>query len=67
MNICWKKQKKDKNIKYLEENGFKQLVKGATHLLAGYIDQAWIIGDYYFEKVDVEQYSPHSTSCDHDS
>ena len=40
LNICYQKQKKDKNIQYKDDNHFKQLVKGATHLLGGHIDQA---------------------------
>ena len=38
MNICYEKQRKDKNIQYLETQNFKQLVKGATHFLGGQID-----------------------------
>ena len=67
MNICYQKQKKDKNIQYMEDNNFKQLVKGATHLLGGHIDQAWLIGEHHFKSVTAEQYSPYFTSRDHDS
>ena len=40
MNICYEKQRQDKNIQYLETYNFKQLVKGATDFLGGQIDHA---------------------------
>ena len=45
INICYEKQRKNKNIEYLEANHFKQLVKGATHLMGGHIDHAYLTDD----------------------
>lgn len=67
INICYDKQRRNKNIEYLEANNFKQLVKCATHLLGGHIDHAYLTGDQQvFKDVDIEQYSPYYTSQDHD-
>jgi endonuclease/exonuclease/phosphatase family metal-dependent hydrolase len=66
MNICYQKQRRDVNIQYLESKQFKQLVKGATHLLGGQIDHAYFVDPQSaFTNVDVEQYSPYYTARDH--
>ena len=59
-------QRKDENIRYMEDNHFKQLVTGATHLLGGHIDQAWLFGDHHLKNVVAQHYAPYYTSHDHD-
>ena len=67
INICYEKQREDKNIMFLEANNFEQLVKGATHFLGGHIDHAYFTDPKRkFGKVDLEQYSPYYTARDHD-
>ena len=67
MNICYQQHRGDTNIQYLEENKFKQLVKGATHIMGGHIDHAFLNDHKHsFMSVDVDQYSPYYTSRDHD-
>ena len=66
MNICYEKQRKDKNIQYLETQDFKQLVKGATHFLGGQIDHAYLIDPEATFEVDIQHYSPYYTARDHD-
>ena len=68
INICYEKQREDKNIMFLEANNFEQLVKGATHFLGGHIDHAHFKDpEVKFENVKLEQYSPYYTARDHDA
>ena len=61
------KLKERKNIQYLKSKNFKQLVKGTTYYLGGYIDHAYLADpEFKFEKADIEQYSPYYTARDHD-
>ena len=66
MNICYKKQRNDKNIQYLETQNFKQLVKGATHFLGGQIDHAYLADPEARFDADIQQYAPYYTARDHD-
>ena len=65
-NICYKKQRNDKNIQYLETQNFKQLVKEATHFLGGQIDHAYLADPEARFEVDIQQYAPYYTARDHD-
>ena len=66
-NICYEKQRKDKNIQYLEAIKFKQSVKGVTHFLGGQIDHVYLADpETMFKNVDVEHYAPYYTARDHD-
>ena len=67
MNICYRENKKNENIQYLEANKFKQLVTDATHYQGGHIDHIYI-NDYQnkLKSVDIEMYSPYYTCRDHD-
>jgi exonuclease III len=67
MNICYQQHGRDKDIQYMEGNKFKQLVNGATHIMGGQIDHAYLNDhEHSFRSVDVDQYSPYYTSRDHD-
>ena len=65
-NICYLSQRNNKIIKYLEQNGFTQLIKEATHVKGRLLDH------FYFRssgddriKTSVFRYSPYY--ADHDA
>ena len=66
-NICFKQNRHHPLINILENLGFSQFVKEATHIDGGCIDQV-----YYRKKknnyhIDVDIYSPYYTALDHDA
>ena len=66
-NICFKHNRHHPLINILENLGFSQFVKEATHIDGGCIDQV-----YYRKKknnyhIDVDIYSPYYTALDHDA
>ena len=53
-------------IEGLQEQGFTQLMKEATHIRGGNIDHVyWYDPDKLFEEIAVERYSPYYS--DHDA
>ena len=67
VNICYIEMRHDRFVHGLENFGFKQCVKQATHLKGGLIDHAYLwIGDYQLN-VDVTLYSPYYCAKDHDA
>ena len=65
-NICLLKHPKNIITKTLTEYNFKQLMKGATHLLGGQIDQAyWKDPTSKMEEPRIETYCPYYS--DHDA
>ena len=68
MNICYQQHRRDKDIQYMEGKKFKQLVNGATHIMGGQIDHAYLNDkESKVRSVSVDQYSPYYTSRDHDA
>ena len=66
LNICYQSNKKNKISKYLENNGFLQLMNEATHIRGGHIDHFYFRpGGQYSENPFVYRYSPYYT--DHDA
>ena len=67
VNICFKSDRNNNLIKTLEENGFKQFVKEATHIQGGLIDHAYVKKGSNAVGVDVCLYSPYYCAKDHDA
>ena len=67
VNICFKSDRSNILIKSLEENGFKQFVKEATHIKGGLIDHAYIRSGLDSVEIDVSIYSPYYCAKDHDA
>ena len=67
VNICFKSDRGNKLIKSLEENGFEQFVKEATHIKGGLIDHAYIRSGLDSVEIDVSIYSPYYCAKDHDA
>ena len=66
LNICYKMNKTNRLIQGLEANGFKQLVKEATHIRGRLIDHAYwrdLVGT--LSEPEVDRYSPYYS--DHDA
>ena len=68
MNICNRENPKNKLRTYLEENTFKLIVKQATHIAGGQIDQAYLMSKgNYIDEPDIElcpkYYSDHDAIC----
>ena len=59
-----KKQKNNRLIKRLEDLGFQQLIKEATHFAGGHIDHIYV---NHQAVVDVSLYSPYYCAKDHDA
>ena len=62
-NICYDKNRNNKLIKDLENQGFKQLNDQATHFLGGHIDHIYSNNE---SDVKVTLYSPYYCAKDHD-
>ena len=67
LNLCFIKQRENCVTKMLEDYGFNQLVKEATHIKGGHIDHVYSNHDPGLFQVDVMMYSPYYTSRDHDA
>ena len=65
--IYYKKPKQHYIIKSLENLGFDQLVKEATHIQGGHIDQVYVKEGNLHIAVDVSIYSPYYCAKDHDT
>ena len=63
-NMCFIDNKNNRATKFLIQNHFKQLVKEATHIEGGHIDQVYIRSEDV--SPTLELYSPYYTSRDHD-
>ena len=65
-NVCIKKNPKNKLSETLEENGFKQLMEEATHILGGHLDHVYFRSSGN-QHLDLERYSPfysdHDATC----
>ena len=66
-NICFKAERHNKLIKTLEDHGFEQFVKEATHIRGGLIDHAYVYKTKELVDVDVSLYSPYYCAKDHDA
>ena len=66
-NLCYVDQKENLIVKYLENRGFSQLVKEATHLQGGHIDHVYSNHDKAVYDVIAMLYSPYYTCQDHDA
>ena len=65
-NICYLSTRNNRITKYLEENGFKQLVKEATHIQGRLIDHFYIrLKQENSAKTSLQRYSPYYS--DHDA
>ena len=67
LNICFKSDRNNKLIKTLEDHGFEQFVKEATHIQGGLIDHVYICKRLHSVDVDVSLYSPYYCAKDHDA
>ena len=66
VNICFQQHRNNSISKSLEEIGFIQLVKEATHIEGGHIDHVyWLDRTGKWKTPDVERYSPYYS--DHDA
>ena len=63
-NICFKSERNNRLIKTIEDQGFQQLNKEATHFAAGHIDHIYVNGQAH---ADVSLYSPYYCAKDHDA
>ena len=66
-NLCHIDHKENLIVKYLENHGFSQLVKEATHLQGGHIDHVYSNHNKEVYSVSVMLYSPYYTCQDHDA
>ena len=67
LNLCFVTQRKNEVTAMLENLGFRQLVKTATHLMGGHIDHVYSNHDQTKFQVDIMIYSPYYTCKDHDA
>ena len=67
VNICFKFDRNNNLIKNLEDNGFDQYVKEATHIQGGLIDHVYVKQGSTVVDVDVCLYSPYYCAKDHDA
>jgi exonuclease III len=67
LNICYIADRNNKLIKTLEDHGFEQFVKEATHIQGGLIDHAYVYKTRDSVDVDVSLYSPYYCAKDHDA
>ena len=65
-NMCYIESKRNQSTTYLLQNGFKQLVREATHIEGGHIDHVYLRTDESLSAT-VEIYSPYYTAKDHDA
>ena len=66
-NLCYIDHRDNDVIRFLESNGFAQLVSKATHLQGGHIDQVYSNSHQEQYRVDVTLYSPFYLAKDHDA
>jgi exonuclease III len=66
-NICFKAERHNKLIKTLEDHGFEQFVKEATHIRGGLIDHAYVYKTKELVDFVVSLYSPYYCAKDHDA
>ena len=65
-NICYNASRNNRVTQYLENNGFKQMMKEATHIKGRIIDHFYFKpGKGISEKVSIFRYSPYYS--DHDA
>ena len=65
-NICYMKNSNNQVSKALQDDGFKQLNKNATHIQGGHIDHVyWRNGNDTFASPILDRYSPYYS--DHDA
>ena len=64
-NMCFIDNRKCRTTKYLMETGFQQLVKDATHIGGGHLDQVYLKSEKTL--ADAQLYSPYYTAKDHDA
>jgi endonuclease/exonuclease/phosphatase family metal-dependent hydrolase len=65
-NICYLTNKNNKISKYLEDNGFSQLMKEATHIKGRHLDHFYFRpSDNISETPSIYRYSPYYS--DHDA
>ena len=65
-NLCYMSNQKNIVSKYLEDEGFQQKMKGASHVKGGHIDHVyWRNGVNVWTGLILETYSPYYT--DHDA
>ena len=67
INICYISDRSNNFILALEELGFKQLVKEATHIKGGLIDHVYIRDRSNIVSVECSHYSPYYCAMDHDA
>ena len=66
LNICYLSNKNNRITKSLEENGFSQLLKEATHIKGRHIDHFYYkLGEKIAKDPSLYRYSPYYS--DHDS
>jgi exonuclease III len=65
-NMCYIESKRNQSTTYLLQNGFKQIVREATHIEGGHIDHVYLRTDESLSAT-VEIYSPYYTAKDHDA
>ena len=67
LNLCFVSQRQNEVTTMLENLGFRQMVRTATHLKGGHIDHVYSNHDENFFQVDIMLYSPYYTCKDHDA
>ena len=67
INICYKADRNNEFIKNLEELGFHQHVRDATHLKGGLIDHVYVRQCKNPVSIDCSLYSPYYCAMDHDA
>ena len=65
LNLCGKMDKNNKVTRLLENLGFNQLVKEATHIRGRQIDHVFFRGSEKMEVLSIDRYSPYYS--DHDA
>ena len=64
-NMCYLDHRNNRSTKFLLQNGFKQLVKEATHIGGGHLDHVYFRSEGLL--ATVEMFSPYYTAKDHDA
>ena len=67
INLCFVKQRNNEVVRTLEEQGFQQLIREASHIGGGHIDHVYSNLDQKIFKITIMMYSPYYTSRDHDA
>ena len=65
LNLCFIDNRNCRTTKHLIEKGFRQIVKEATHINGGHIDQVYLRSKNI--SAEVELHSPYYTAKDHDA